>query len=204
MIGLPTETTEDLDGIGDLALSVINAYRALPGEKRAKGLNVTISASCFVPKPFTPFQWAKQDSLDQFRQKQAYLRKVLSIRGVTFHWHDPEISFLEACFARGDRRLADVLYEAWKLGCLLDGWTEQFRFDLWKQAFETCGIDPAFYANRERANNEILPWDFIDAGITKQFLLHENKKASDAVVTPDCRNGCQGCGLARFEGVCRV
>jgi radical SAM family uncharacterized protein len=203
MIGLPTETNEDLSGIGELAQSVVSAYFALPREKRAKGLNVNCSASSFVPKPFTPFQWAGQDTLDRIKEKQAYLRKVLSIRGVTFNWHDPEVSFLEACFARGDRRMADVLYEAWRLGCKLDGWTEQFRYDLWIKAFENSSIDPSFYANRERAKDELLPWDFIDSGITKAFLWRENEKAIQAQTTSDCRHGCQGCGLTRFEGVCR-
>jgi radical SAM family uncharacterized protein len=203
MIGLPTETNEDLNGIGELAKSVVSAYFDLPREKRAKGLNVNCSASSFVPKPFTPFQWAGQDTLAKIKEKQAYLRKVLSIRSVTFNWHDPEVSFLEACFARGDRRMADVLHEAWRLGCILDGWTEHFHYDLWMKAFENCGIDPTFYANRERAKEELLPWDFIDAGITKAFLWRENEKSMQALTTPDCRLGCQGCGLTRFEGVCR-
>jgi radical SAM family uncharacterized protein len=203
MIGLPTETNEDLNGIGELAQRVVSTYFALPREKRAKGLNVNCSASSFVPKPFTPFQWAGQNTLEMIKEKQAYLRKVLSIRGVTFNWHDPEVSFLEACFARGDRRMADVLKEAWRLGCILDGWTEQFHYDLWLKAFENCGIDPSFYANRERAKEELLPWDFIDAGITKTFLWRENEKSMQAQTTIDCRQGCQGCGLTRFEGVCK-
>ncbi len=203
MIGLPTETITDLDGIADLAQSVVNAYFALPREKRAKGLTVTCSAACFVPKPFTPFQWVAQDTLAMLREKQAHLRSVLKIRGVTFNWHDPEVSFLEACFARGDRRLSDVLYRAWKLGCILDGWTEHFHFDLWMQAFQACGVDPAFYATRARDKEELLPWDFIDAGVTKQFLARENDKAILAHPTIDCRHGCQGCGLKRFEGVCQ-
>ncbi len=204
MIGLPTETNEDLNGIGELAQGVVSAYFALPREKRAKGLSITCSASCFVPKPFTPFQWTAQDTLAQFKEKQAYLRKVLHIKGVTFNWHDPEVSLLEACFARGDRRLSDVLYEAWRLGCLLDGWTEQFQYGLWVKAFENCGIDPAFYANRERGRDELLPWDFIDAGVTKQFLWRENEKSLQAHTTSDCRHGCHGCGLTRFEGVCKA
>ncbi len=203
MIGLPTETNEDLDGIGELNQNVVSAYFALPREKRAKGLNVTCSASSFVPKPFTPFQWAGQDTLAQLKEKQAYLRKVLHIRGVTFNWHDPEVSFLEACFARGDRKLSQVLYEAWRLGCILDGWTEHFHYDLWLKAFEISGIDPGFYANRERAKDELLPWDFIDAGVTKAFLWQENEKSRQAQTTSDCRHGCHGCGLQRLEGVCK-
>ena len=202
MIGLPTETVSDLDGIGDLALKVTRAYFAVPKDQRAKGLRVTVSASSFVPKPFTPFQWAPQDPLKQIKEKQAYLRKALNIKGVTFHWHEPELSFIEACFARGDRRMGKVLFRAWELGCRLDGWSEQFRYDLWMQAFEETGVDPAFYANRLRGKEELLPWDFIDSGVTKAFLWRENEKAIREEITPDCRRGCQGCGLQRFQGVC--
>jgi len=133
---------------------------------------------------------------------QAHLRQVLKIKGVTFNWHEPELSFIEACFARGDRRMGKVLHRAWQLGCRLDGWTEHFKFDMWLKAFEDCGLDPAFYANRERTKDEILPWDFVDSGITKAFLWKENERAQAGIVTPDCRKGCQGCGLKRFEGVC--
>lgn len=202
MIGLPTETNDDLDGIGELAQAVVQAYFSVPREQRARGLKITCSASSFVPKPFTPFQWEPQATLEAIKEKQAYLRKALSVKGVTFHWHEPEVSVMEACFARGDRKMADVLYEAWRLGCRLDGWTEHFHYDLWMQAFQNCGLDPAFYSSRERDKEELLPWDFIDAGITKAFLLREKQRAVSAQITPDCRNGCQGCGLTRFQGVC--
>lgn len=203
MIGLPTETTEDLDGIGVLADRVVKAYFEVPKAQRAKGLRVTCSVSSFVPKPFTPFQWAPQDTLEEIKAKQAHLRGVLKLKGVTFNWHEPELSFIEACFARGDRRLGRVLYRAWELGCRLDGWSEHFRFDLWMQAFRDCGLEPAFYANRLREKEELLPWDFIDAGVTKHFLWRENQRAVSAQVTPDCRHGCHGCGLQRFKGVCK-
>jgi len=202
MIGLPTETYEDLDGMGVLADKVVKAYFDVPKAQRAKGLRVVCSASSFVPKPFTPFQWAPQDTLEEIKRKQAHLRQVLKIKGVTFNWHEPELSFIEACFARGDRRMGKVLHRAWQLGCRLDGWTEHFKFDMWLKAFEDCGLDPAFYANRERTKDEILPWDFVDSGITKAFLWKENERAQAGIVTPDCRKGCQGCGLKRFEGVC--
>ncbi|MBQ2700726.1 MAG: TIGR03960 family B12-binding radical SAM protein [Clostridia bacterium] len=202
MIGLPTETYEDLDGMGVLADKVVKAYFDVPKSQRAKGLRVVCSASSFVPKPFTPFQWAPQDTLEEIKNKHAHLRQVLKIKGVTFNWHEPELSFIEACFARGDRRMGKVLHRAWELGCRLDGWTEHFKFDKWLQAFEDCGLDPEFYANREREKDEILPWDFVDAGVTKAFLWKENERALAGVVTPDCRKGCQGCGLKRFEGVC--
>ena len=202
MDGLPTETYEDLDGIADLAKKVVEAYFRVPKGQRAKGLRVTVSASTFVPKPFTPFQWAAQDTIPQIVEKQDYLKKVLAIKGVTFNWHSPELSFLEACFARGDRRMCGVLKKAYEKGCILDGWSEQFRYDRWLEAFEECGLDPSFYANRERGKEEVLPWDHLDCGVTKAFLWREKEKSDRAETTRDCRLGCNGCGLQRFRGVC--
>lgn len=204
MIGLPTETYEDLDGIGELAQKAVDIYFSIPKGQRAKGLRVTCSASSFVPKPFTPFQWEAQDSVDMLKEKQAYLCKVLRIKGVDFRWHAPDVSFLEACVARGDRRMADVIETAWRKGCKLDGWNDSFLFDSWMEAFKDCELDPAFYANRVREKDEILPWDFIDAGVTKEFLWREHEKAMQGQVTPDCRKGCQGCGLQRMKGVCKA
>ena len=202
MSGLPTETMEDLDGIADLARKVIAEYFNVPKTQRAKGLRVTVSVSVFVPKSFTPFQWAAQDTLEKIIAKQEHLKQVLNIKGVTFHWHEPFVSFLEACFARGDRRMGNVLKRAFEKGCLLDGWNETFRYDLWMEAFRECGLDPAFYAHRERSKDEVLPWDHIDSGITKQFLWHEKEKSERAETTKDCRKGCNGCGLQRWKGVC--
>ena len=203
MMGLPTETYEDLDGIADLARKVVNAYFAVPKEKRAKGFRVTCSASVFVPKPFTPFQWEPQDSLAVVQDKQLHLRDELrKVKGVNFNYHESGLSYLEACFARGDRRMGEVLLKAFEKGCMLDGWTEHFKYDAWMEAFDECGIDPAFYAYRRREKDEILPWDFIDSGITKEFLWREKEKADRAQVTRDCRQGCNGCGLQRFKGVC--
>ena len=203
MIGLPTETEEDLAGIGVLARDVINTYFSVPKSVRAKGLRVTCSASTFVPKAFTPFQWQGQDEYAMIIRKQKELADILhQVKGVNFNWHEPELSMLEACFARGDRRLADVLYQAWKMGCRMDAWSEYLRFDLWLEAFKSCGLDPAFYANRMRGEKELLPWDFIDAGVTKAYLWREWQRALKGETTPDCRNGCQGCGMQRFEGVC--
>lgn len=203
MIGLPTETNEDLAGIGHLAKEVVNAYFAVPKEKRARGLRVTCSASSFVPKPFTPFQWEAQDTKTMLEEKQAYLRSCLNIKGVQFNWHEPELSLLESCFSRGDRRMGTVLLRAYEMGCYLDGWSEVFRYDVWMQAFADCGVDPAFYAHRVREKDEVLPWDFIDAGVTKAFLWREREKAYRGETTADCRYGCHGCGLQRFEGVCQ-
>ena len=202
MSGLPTATNEDLDGIADLARKVIAEYFNVPKTQRAKGLRVTVSVSVFVPKPFTPFQWAPQDTLETILAKQEHLRQVLNIKGVTFHWHEPYVSYLEACFARGDRRTGAVLKRAWEKGCILDGWNETFRYDTWMEAFKECGLDPAFYANRERTKEEILPWDHIDSGVTKQFLWHEKEKSERAETTKDCRKGCNGCGIQRWKGVC--
>ena len=203
MMGLPTETFEDLDGIADLARKVVSCYFAVPREKRAKGLRVTCSASVFVPKPFTPFQWEPQDTLAQVQEKQLHLREALyKVKGVNFNYHESGLSYLEACFSRGDRRMGKVLLRAFEKGCMLDGWSEQFKFDTWMEAFAECGVDPAFYAYRRREKDEILPWDFIDSGISKEFLWREKEKAERAETTRDCRQGCNGCGLQRFKGVC--
>ncbi len=204
MMGLPTETTEDLDGIADLARKVVDAYFAVPKGQRAKGLRVTCSASVFVPKPFTPFQWEPQDTRDMVREKQQHLREVLKIKGVNFNYHESDLSLMEACFARGDRRLGQVLLKAYEKGCMLDGWTEHFKYDKWLEAFEESGLDPAFYAYRRREKDELLPWDVIDCGVTKAFLWREKEKADRAEVTKDCRKGCNGCGLQRYKGVCKL
>ena len=203
MDGLPTETMEDLDGIADLARKTVAEYFKVPKQTRAKGLRVTVSASTFVPKPFTPFQWDAQDSISRVQEKQEYLKKILAIKGVQFNWHEPHLSFLEACFARGDRRICRVLRSAYERGCFLDGWSEQFKFDQWMKAFEDNGLDPAFYALRKRERDEVLPWDHIDSGVTKAYLWREKEKSDRAEVTRDCRNGCNGCGIQRLKGVCR-
>ena len=203
MMGLPTETTEDLDGIADLAKKVVDAYFAVPRGERAKGLRVVCSASVFVPKPFTPFQWEPQDTQEMVREKQSHLREKLRIKGVTFNYHESDLSYLEACFARGDRRMGQVLLRAYQKGCMLDGWTELFKYDMWREAFAELGIDPAFYAYRRREKDEIMPWNVIDCGVTKEFLWREKEKAEKAQTTKDCRKGCNGCGLQRFKGVCK-
>ena len=203
MMGLPTETYEDLDGIADLADKVVKQYFAVPKAQRAKGLRVTCSASVFVPKPFTPFQWEPQDTQEVVKAKQQYVReKFKAIKGANFNYHESDLSYLEACFARGDRRMGKVLLRAFEKGCMLDGWGELFNYEAWREAFEETGIDPAFYAFRRRDKDEILPWDHIDCGVTKEFLWREKEKAEQAATTKDCRKGCNGCGLQRFKGVC--
>jgi len=203
MMGLPTETYEDLDGIADLADKVVKQYFAVPKTQRAKGLRVTCSASVFVPKPFTPFQWEPQDTQEVVKAKQQHVRDLFKqIKGANFNYHESDLSYLEACFARGDRKMGKVLLRAFEKGCILDGWGELFNYEAWREAFEETGVDPAFYAFRRRDKEEILPWDHIDCGVTKEFLWREKEKAEQAATTKDCRRGCNGCGLQRFKGVC--
>jgi radical SAM family uncharacterized protein len=196
MIGLPGETDEDLLGIADLARKVIAEYYKLPKEKRRRGVNVLVSASNFVPKPHTPFQWAGQDSLEELKRKQQLLKNALKMRGVDFSWHGAEISMLEAVFARGGRTLSATLQHAWELGCRFDSWREHFSFERWTRAFEETGVDPAFYASREMKEGETLPWDHLSSGVDKSYLLGEYRRSkSGGATTPDCREGCLGCGL---------
>ena len=200
MIGLPTETDEDVLGIADLAQKVRRCYFAVPKERRAPGLRITVSASVFVPKNFTPFQWSAQLDYDTVVRRQQLLKNALrDVKGVDFKYHAPDVSYIEAVFARGDRRLADALERAYRLGCRMDGWSDQFRYDLWLQAIRECGLDPDFYACRERALDEVLPWDHLDAGVTKVFLKREWEKAQRGETTHDCRKGCVGCGVNRYE-----
>ncbi len=203
MIGLPTEAQEDLQGIADLAKEVAQCYYRVDKAKRQKGLRITVSTSSFVPKPFTPFQWVSQDTMEQLRKKQEFLKKALRMKNVTYNWHDPEASLLEAVFALGDRRLGRVLLSAWKKGARFDGWSEQFNMDAWIKAFEENNLQPEFYAHREKEKDEILPWDHIDVGVSKAFLWNEWQKAQKAETTPDCRIDCTGCGIRRLgEGLC--
>ncbi|OPJ55550.1 TIGR03960 family B12-binding radical SAM protein [Alkalithermobacter paradoxus] len=195
MIGLPTETYEDLDGIADLAYNVIDTYRDVHNGKLTKHFSVTISTSSFVPKPFTPFQWYGQNDIETLREKQRYLSKKLKNRNIRYNYHDSNTSFLEAVIARGDRRLSKVIYDAFKKGCKFDGWTDHFKFDLWVEAFEENGIDMDFYATRNRSYDEILPWDHINTGVSKKFLISENERALRGELTTDCRLNCKACGV---------
>lgn len=202
MIGLPTETEEDVAAIAELAEKVLGEYHAIPKEERAKNINITVSSSSFVPKPFTAFQWAKQDSREEIIRKQDLLKGSIKSRKIKYNWHDNKVSYLEGVFARGDRRLGRAVARAVELGCKFDGWNDFFRFDLWMQAFADCGIDPDFYL-RERELDELLPWDHISVGVTKKFLLLENERAMQAETTPNCREKCAGCGANSFgTGVC--
>ncbi len=203
MIGLPTETNEDVEGIAELAQKVLGVYFGIPKEERAKNINITVSTSSFVPKPFTAFQWAAQNSREELIEKQDLLKSSIKSKRIRYNWHDNKTSYLEGVFARGDRRLSRVILRAVEKGCKFDGWGEHFRFDLWMETFEELGIDPDFYNLRERSYEEVLPWDHIDIGVTKLFLMKENEKAKAAETTPHCREKCSGCGAAVWKtGVC--
>lgn len=199
MIGLPYETLEDVCGIGDLAKKVVDQYFKTDKEKRGKGLRVTTSVSSFVPKAFTPFQWARQNTMEELRIKQQALKENITDRKIKYNYHEAPVSVLEGVFARGDRRLSKVLLRAVERGIRLDGWSEVFDYDKWLSVFEECGVDPFFYT-RERSFDEIFPWDMIDVGVTKQFLINEAKRAEQGIVTPNCREKCAGCGAACFKG----
>ena len=204
MIGLPTETYEDLDGIVDIGNLATWIYKKTPKELKGKGMQVTLSASCFVPKPFTPYQWMKQDTIEEFEEKQNYLRGKITNKKVRFIYHDAKTSFLEAVFARGDRKLSKVLLKAWENGAKFDGWQEYFNLEIWLDAFEKCKVDPKFYANRERSYDEILPWDFVNVAVNKEYLIRENENSKLEKITKDCRKGCTGCGVNQgfLGGVC--
>ena len=200
MLGLPTETDEDVQGIAALAQKVVDAYYANPDKPKGKSVTVSVSASTFVPKPFTPFQWEGQDDGETVLRKQALLRESIHTRKVSLSCHHADTSFLEAVFARGDRRLADVLESAWRKGCRFDGWDDQFRFDLWREAFDEAGVSMAFYANRRRSFDEVLPWDHLDYGVSKTYLQRENARAAESRTTPHCRIRCGGCGADKLNG----
>lgn len=193
MLGLPTETDEDVIGIAELVYKVIQAWKEHAVNKK-RGLRVHVATAYFVPKPHTPFQWEQQITPQEYLRRCKLLKEHFYSKSIEYDYHSPDLSRLEAVFARGDRRLGPVIEEAVKNGAKLDGWDEYFRYDIWQDAFKTCGIDPDFYTVRGYHEDEILPWDTIDVGVTKRFLLRERKRAYESMVTPDCRHGCAGCG----------
>ena len=199
MNGLPTETDEDIEGIAKLAKATVEQFYATPGHSR-RAPTVTVSVSCFVPKPFTPFQWEAQDTVDELVRKQQYLRGCITDRKIKYHHHDARVSHIEAVLALGDRRLSKSLLLAHERGFGFDAWDEYFDAEAWMKVFADSGIDTAFYANRRRADDEVLPWDIIDVGVTKEFLLREKKKAYEEKTTPSCREQCSGCGANCLGG----
>ncbi len=200
MVGLPTETEEDLQGIVDLANKIVDKYHEIPKEERPRPVSVVVSSSCFVPKPFTPFQWMPQATVTEFFAKQKYVKTHMTKKQVKFNYHEPELSSLEAVLALGDRRIGKLMVRAWELGAKFDGWSESFKYDKWMQAFEDVGLSKEFYANRTRSYDEILPWDHISIGIGKQFFINEAEKAKAAQITPNCREKCAMCGAKSFGG----
>lgn len=200
MLGLPTEEMSDLDGIAELADKVVSAFYKNPNRNRAKGITVTISVACFIPKPMTPFQWEAQDDLETLEKKQQYLKEKITNRCVRYNYHDARVSRIEAVFARGDRRLAPALALACREGVMFDAWDEYFSYDKWMDIFRRTGIDPAFYANRAFGDAEILPWDMIDCGVSTSYLRRERDKAYQNITTPSCAENCNACGANRLGG----
>ena len=207
MMGLPTETDEDIEGIAILSDKIARKYYELPREQRQGKVSIVSSTSFFVPKPFTPFQWCRMDTPKEYLQKQRYLRskinEQLNKKSIKFNWHEAELSELEGVLARGDRRLAKVIYDAYRSGCLYDSWGEHFDYDKWLKAFEENDLTIEFYNSRTREEDEVFPWDIIDAGVSKAFLLREYRRAKDGMETPNCRELCVGCGAMKYgTGVC--
>lgn len=200
MMGLPTETMEDIEGIAALAQTVVDTFYRNPDKPKGKGVTINISVASFVPKPFTPFQWEPQDTRDMLEEKQKHLLESIKTKKIQVSYHESPTSLLEGVFARGDRKLCDVIESAWKRGSKFDSWDEFFNFNNWLAAFAEFGLDPAFYANRKRSFDEILPWDMFDYGIRRKFLEEENLKAYRSETTPHCRQKCAACGAARING----
>ena len=205
MLGLPTETEDDMNGIAHLAQKIAETYyEVVPKEQRKGKVQINVSTSFFVPKPFTPFQWApmfrEEDFIEKAKVVKNEIRSQLNQRSIRYNWHEPDVTVLEGFLARGDRRCADVILKAYEKGALYDAWSESFHYDIWKEAFKETGVDIEFYTLRERSTDEILPWDFIDAGVTKKFLIREWKQAKAETVTPNCRQKCSGCGVLKYKG----
>ena len=204
ILGLPYETTEDAAGIGELAEKMADVYFGIPKNVRNKGLKITVSTSILVPKPFTPFQWAPMARPEIVDERIKAVRGAIKSRSIVYNYHEQETSFMEAVFARGDRRTCDVLIKAFEKGAKFDGWSEYFKMDIWNEAMVECNLDPDFYVYRDRSYEEILPWDFIDIGVNRKYLERENEKAKKAELTRNCLEGCTGCGInVNFkEGKC--
>ena len=200
MMGLPTETMADIEGIAETAQKVVDLYYHTQTHAKGKGVQVTVSCACFVPKPHTPFQFVPMDSAETLQAKQKHLLESVHSRKIKVNYHDSKTSFLEGVFAKGDRRLAPALVEAYRRGCVFDGWEECFRYDVWMQTFADLGIDPHFYCNRAIGLDEVTPWAHMDYGITHEYLVREYKKALAAQTTPPCNRACSGCGANRLLG----
>ncbi|MGN1001858.1 MAG: TIGR03960 family B12-binding radical SAM protein, partial [Oscillospiraceae bacterium] len=199
MLGLPTETDEDVVAIAEVAEHVLHCWRENASNKN-RGVRITVSTSCFIPKPHSPFQWEAQVTPEEYLRKVNLLRSAMTARNVTYNWHDAETSVIEAVLSRGDRRIGAVIEEVWRSGGRLEAWSDFFRYERWLAAFEKCGIDPAFYTIRERGKDELLPWDVIDMGVRKAHLWREKERCYASTLSPDCRAGCMGCGANTLIG----
>ena len=195
MLGLPTESDEDIKGIAEMADRVLHCWRQYAKNKN-RGVRITISTSCFIPKPHSPFQWESQITPEEYLRRVNLLRSSITARNVVYNWHDAETSLIEAVLSRGDRKVAGAIEDVWRNGGRLEAWSDFFSFERWLSAFEKAGVDPAFYAFRNRPDEEVLPWDMIDVGVTKRHLIHERAMAYQARLSPDCRKACSGCGAA--------
>lgn len=204
MLGLPTETEEDIEGIAILSDKIAREYYTIPKDQRNGKVNIVSSTSFFVPKPFTPFQWTRMCTSEEFLEKQRFLngkmKEQLNQKSIKYNWHEAELTLLEGVLARGDRKLCKTIYDVYKAGCMFDSWSEYFHYDIWMETFEKNGINPLFYTARERKEDELFPWDFIDIGVSKKFLWREYENAKQEKVTPNCRQKCAGCGAMIFGG----
>lgn len=204
MLGLPGEEKEDIEGIAELSDAIAREYYSIPKSDRNGKVQITTSTSFFVPKPFTPFQWVRMNNETEFEEKRRILstalKQQLNAKSIKYIWHDSDVTMLEGVFARGDRRCAQLIEGAYKDGALFDSWSEYFKKDVWDRQFEKFGLSMAFYTSRERSKEELLPWDFIDIGVTREFLYREYEKSKQAIVTPNCKMACSGCGAAKFHG----
>lgn len=197
MLGLPTETDEDILGIAELANQVLHTWR-LYAKNKNRGVRITVSTSCFVPKPHSPFQWERQVTMDEYIRKVNLLRENIKAKNVVYNWHDPQTSYIEATLSRGDRRMGRVIENVWRAGGRLEAWSDYFLFGRWMKAFDDAGVDPTFYAYRERCEDEVMPWDIVDAGVRRAHLWHEREQAYRSELSPDCRKQCSACGAAKL------
>ena len=195
MLGLPTETDEDIVGIARMVDEILHCWR-MYGKNKNRGVKITVSTSCFIPKPHSPFQWEAQISMEEYLRRVNLLRSSITAKNVTYNWHDAETSVIEAVLSRGDRRVADAIEEVWRTGGRLDAWTDYFSYERWTNAFEKCGISPDFYTGRERSTEEVLPWDMIDVGVRREHFIREREQCYASRLSPDCRHQCSGCGAA--------
>lgn len=197
MLGLPTETDDDILGIAELANQVLHTWR-LYAKNKNRGVRITVSTSCFVPKPHSPFQWERQVTMDEYIRKVNLLRDSIKAKNVVYNWHDPQTSYIEATLSRGDRRIGKVIENVWRAGGRLEAWSDYFSFERWMKAFDDADVDPTFYAHREREKDEIMPWDIVDVGVRRAHLWHEREQAYKSELSPDCRKQCSACGAAKL------